>query len=93
MKVLHDEILLAPCVLQLSEPMKRTALLVVYTCRCKVTGWLAKKFKSPKLAEVCYNHCNSSSIANAACAGRNFKPTTANVGMLTGDVDESVLAQ
>ena len=87
-----DKILLAPCVLRLSQPMKCTALLVVYTCRRKVTGWLAKKFKSPKLAEVCYNYCNSSSIANAACAGGNFKPTTVNVSMQTDDVDESVLA-
>ena len=33
---------------------------IAQACQGTVTGWLAKKFKT-KLAEVHYNHCNSSS--------------------------------
>ena len=65
---------------------------IAQACRHKVTGWLAKKFKTPKLAEVHYNHCNLSSMTNAACAGVNFKPATTHAGTQTDDVDESVLA-
>ena len=62
-------------------------------CRHKVTGWLAKKFKTPKLSEVHYNQCNSSSMTDAACAGVNFKPTTTHdASTQTDDVDKSVLA-
>jgi len=69
-------------------------LLIAQACRRKVTGWLAKKFKTP-LAEVHYNCCNSFSTVNAACAGVNVNPTTRstthNAGTQTDDV-KSVLA-
>jgi len=62
---------------------------IAQACRCKVTGWLAKKFKTPQLAEVHYHHCNSSSMINAACAGQAYHHSCRHT---TDDVDESVLA-
>ena len=71
-------------------------LILAQACQRKVTGWLAKKFKTPKLAEVHCNHSNSSSTINAACAGVNVNPTTRSTthdaSTQTDDVDKSVLA-
>ena len=59
-------------------------------CRFKVTGWLAKKFKSPRAAEAHYCELDKSSVSiHNNCVSVHKATTSASVQ--TDDVDVSAL--
>ena len=58
-------------------------------CRFKVTGWLAKKYKTPKAAEAHYCEPDISSVSIDNCASTH--KATASASVQTDKADVSVL--
>lgn len=60
------------------------------TCRFKVTGWLAKKFKTPKAAEAHYCMPDTSAVSAHTCASIH-KAATVSANVQTDDVNVSTI--
>ena len=59
-------------------------------CRFKVTGWLAKKYNTPRAAEAHYCQPDTSSVSTHACA--SVIKETASASVQTDDMDIDALA-
>ena len=70
--------------------LTHTLVTSAMACRFKVTGWLAKKYKTPREAEAHYCEPDRSSVnIKNSCA--SVHKTTASASVQTDDVDVSVL--
>ena len=59
-------------------------------CRFKVTGWLAKKYKTPRAAEAHYCQPDTSSVSTHTCT--SVHKETASASVQTDDMDIAALA-